>query len=128
MGAEGLLYAVVCGYPHVVTSSTTKAFSCTLRARFSDLHLNSILPLPTSRADLDHRQELVWARVGDGVRVRVRVRVLGLGWSGRRNHRFVRTCQWGAVIHKSVLNLCANLKILARTTSQGLIFDSRVTG
>ena len=40
---------------------------------------------------------------------------LGSGWSGQRNRRFVRTYTEGATIHKSLLNLRANLENLART-------------
>ena len=57
------------------------------QARFSDLHVNSILPLPTSRADASPPKGWV------GVRVRVRVMTLcaGSGWSGQRSCRFLRT-------------------------------------
>ena len=47
-----------------------------------------------------------------GVRVRIRSEV-GLVWAPQPS--FVRTCTWGAAIHKSLLNLRADLKNLART-------------
>ena len=44
--------------------SMDQAFNCTARtckvARFSDLHVNSIMPLPTSRADLEPPKGLGW--------------------------------------------------------------------
>ena len=40
---------------------------------------------------------------------------VGSGWSGHRNRRFVRTCTQRAAIHKSLLNLRANLNSVART-------------
>ena len=81
-----------------------------VRARFSASHVNAILLLPTSRADLDPTKGWV------GVRVRVRVGSgMGSGWSGQRNRRFVRTCAYGAAIHKSLFNSRANPNSLART-------------
>ena len=74
-------------------------------ARFSDLHVNSTLPLPTSRADLDP-PERVGVRVRAWVRVRARVRVrsgVGLVWAAHR--RFVRTGTQGDAIHESIATI-----------------------
>ena len=78
------------------------------------MHVDSILPQPTSRADREPPKEGLGVGLGIGLGLS-----LGSGWSGHRNRRLVRTSTQGAGIHKPLLNLRGNLKNLAYLQLRG---------